>query len=83
MVGLLPSTVTNIVTNYHGIVTMALLLHLLASDTRTHGFHLLTTNYGLSLSYCHTRAPSWILRKTENLASLSLQDGATKWYYNH
>ena len=29
--------------------------------------------------YCHTQAPSWIL----SLASFSLQDGATKWYYNH
>ena len=26
-------------------------------------------------------APSWILSKAENLASSSLQDGATKWYY--
>ena len=30
---------------------------------------------------CHTRAPSWILSQAENLASVSLQDGATKWYY--
>ena len=29
--------------------------------------------------YCHNQAPSWIL----SLASFSLQDGATKWYYNH
>ena len=28
-----------------------------------------------------TRAPSWILGQAENLASFSLQDGATKWYY--
>ena len=27
--------------------------------------------------YCHTRAPSWILSQAENLASFSLQDGAT------
>ena len=26
-------------------------------------------------------APSWILSQAENLASSSLQDGATKWYY--
>ena len=26
-------------------------------------------------------APSWILRYAENLASFSLQDGATEWYY--
>ena len=26
-------------------------------------------------------APSWILSNAENLASFSLQDGATKWYY--
>ena len=26
-------------------------------------------------------APSWILSQAENLASTSLQDGATKWYY--
>ena len=26
-------------------------------------------------------APSWILSRAENLASSSLQDGATKWYY--
>ena len=26
-------------------------------------------------------APSWILSKVENLASTSLQDGATKWHY--
>ena len=32
------------------------------------------------LHYCHTRAPSWILSKADNLASSSLQDGATKWY---
>ena len=32
--------------------------------------------------FCHTRAPSWILSKAENLASSSLQDGATKWLYN-
>ena len=31
--------------------------------------------------YCHTRAPSWILSQAENLASVILQDGATKWYY--
>ena len=31
--------------------------------------------------YCHTRAPSWILSYAENLASFSLQDGATKWLY--
>ena len=31
--------------------------------------------------FCHTRAPSWILSQAENLASVSLQDGATKWYY--
>ena len=30
---------------------------------------------------CHTRAPSWILSYAENLASFSLQDGATKWYH--
>ena len=35
------------------------------------------------LKYCHTRAPSWILSFAENLASFSLQDGATKLYYNH
>ena len=26
-------------------------------------------------------APSWIFSQAENLASSSLQDGATKWYY--
>ena len=31
--------------------------------------------------YCHTRAPSWIISCAENLASSSLQDGATKWVY--
>ena len=34
------------------------------------------------LHYCHTRAPSWILSKADNLASSSLQDGATKWLYD-
>ena len=33
------------------------------------------------LSFCHTRAPSWILSYAENLASSSLQDGAMKWLY--
>ena len=28
-------------------------------------------------------APSWILSWAVNLASFSLQDGATEWYYNH
>ena len=37
--------------------------------------------YG-SHSYCHTRGPSWIRSKAENLASSNLQDGATKWYYS-
>merc|ERR1711888_383936 len=32
-------------------------------------------------NYCHTRAPSWIFSLAENLASSSLQDGATKWLY--
>ena len=27
-------------------------------------------------------APSWILSIAENLASTSLQDGATKWHYS-
>ena len=27
-------------------------------------------------------APSWNLSKPENLASTSLQDGATKWHYS-
>ena len=31
--------------------------------------------------YCHNRAPSWIFSLAENLASSSLQDGATKWIY--
>ena len=31
--------------------------------------------------YCHNRAPSWIFSSAENLASSSLQDGATRWLY--
>ena len=49
-------------------------------------FKLLNNNWGhnlYALKCCHTRAPSWILSQAENLASFSLQDGATKWYYNH
>ena len=38
-------------------------------------------NYTTTGRFCHTRAPSWILSQAENLASVSLQDGATKWYY--
>ena len=39
----------------------------------------LDQNYGLEPNFCHTQAPSWILSKAKNLASSSLQDGATKW----
>jgi hypothetical protein len=28
-------------------------------------------------------APSWNFSLAENLANLSLKDGATKWHYNH
>ena len=31
--------------------------------------------------YCHTRHYLEILSLAENLTSLSLQDGATTWYY--
>ena len=44
-------------------------------------FSLYSIRKPLFVLYCHTRAPSWILSQAENLASVSLQDGATKWYY--
>ena len=36
----------------------------------------------LSPSLLQHSAPSWILSNAENLASTSLQDGATQWHYS-
>ena len=40
-----------------------------------------TTQFSLRTYILPHSAPSRILSKAENLASSSLQDGATKWYY--
>ena len=47
-------------------------------------FSPLLTLFSPIFTYSHLlphSAPSWILSPAENLASSSLQDGATNWYY--
>ena len=54
--------------------------HIACATHRPYGYIMLNILYSESRILPHS-APSWILSKAENLASSSLQDGATKWYY--
>ena len=54
--------------------------YLLARNQRALKQNWLLESYIVDWQLPHS-APSWILSQAENLASSSLQDGATKWHY--